>query len=68
MIGDPITRWTPTRKVELLNELDALDTDGRAALLAQHEITPEEAETWHRRYRAHGTRGLAQSNIQELRP
>jgi hypothetical protein len=67
MTNDPITRWTPARKVELLEELDALDSAGRASLLAAHEITPEEAETWRLRFQRFGTAGLAQHRIQELR-
>ena len=68
MTRDAITRWTPGRKVELLNEFDRLSPDGQVALLAWHNLTLEEVETWRERFRAFGTPGLAQTRIQDLRP
>lgn len=52
-------RWTPTRKLTLLNRLACADEAGREALLAEHEVTPEEIEQWRGAYDRHGLPGLA---------
>lgn len=53
------TRWTPTRKLEVLNQFDQGDAAERAALLVEHGLSDDEISQWRGAYSRHGLAGLA---------
>lgn len=59
-----IVRWTPLRKAELVQAVTAGRLT-REAVCAEHAISPEEFESWARRYALDGPAGLALSRAQE---
>lgn len=58
-------RWTAERKEAVVQALqfDAMST---AAALELYDLTPDELESWIRRYSAHGRRGLAATKLRML--
>ena len=59
------TRWTPQRKLELLNAIyDGKTTLRQAA--AEHALSVDELASWSRRYARHGRDGLKSTKTQEL--
>jgi transposase-like protein len=52
-------RWTPRRKAEVIREFARADETTRAALMAKHNLTTEELNSWRQGYRREGLNGLA---------
>lgn len=52
-------RWTPQRKRKVLRDLDSAGAERRAALMAEHGLTPDELTQWRRNFDRHGLRGLS---------
>ncbi|MBI5940115.1 MAG: DUF1153 domain-containing protein [Caulobacterales bacterium] len=52
-------RWTPTRKLQVLNDFDEASAEEQAALLVRHALTADEVEQWRGAYQRHGLAGLA---------
>lgn len=52
------TRWTPTRKLQVLNDYDLTDAAGKALILTVHGLTADEIDQWRRAYRRLGLAGL----------
>ncbi len=66
MTPNPFTRWTPSRKQDLLDDLyRGIITELDAQVL--HGVSAEELASWRRRYSAFGQRGLATTKCQTLR-
>ena len=61
-----IIRWTPTRKALLCEDI-LLNRIEQASASTLHDIPYDELETWIVAYKAHGTAGLAISNISMYR-
>lgn len=53
----PGKRWTPLRKVELLQDI-ATGEITRQGAIDRHGVTEAELDRWERQWRDHGTRGL----------
>lgn len=66
-LPDEIERWTPTRKLQVLNDYDAAGDEARAALLVKHGLSTDEIDQWRDAYRARGLAGLQISNQENRR-
>lgn len=52
-------RWTPQRKRKVLREIDGAGAERRAALMAEHGLTPDEISQWRIGFERHGISGLS---------
>lgn len=62
-----IERWTPRRKVALLNDL-ATGRTTQEAVLRLYNVSPDEIAEWIRAYHHDGLPGLRTTRTQERRP
>ena len=52
------THWTPARKLQVLNDFDLTDDDGKTAILTAHGLSADEIDQWRGAYQRHGLAGL----------
>lgn len=62
----PTGRWTPLRKVELLNDIAGGEITRQGAF-ERHGVTEDELDSWERRWAAYGVLGLKTTLTQRLR-
>ena len=62
----PFARWTPQRKAELIQRINAGQVAPETAM-ARHGLSAAELAIWSERYARHGLRGLSIKNLQEIR-
>lgn len=63
---DPVTRWSPGRKFEVIRQLHAGEIT-RAHVMARHRLSAEELDSWVDGYRRHGMCGLKATQLQAVR-
>jgi hypothetical protein len=66
-IPPPSGRWTPARKMAVLNLISSGQIT-QATAMERYGVTGDELESWARRYHRFGEAGLRSTKVQELRP
>lgn len=66
-IPPPSGRWTPARKMAVLNLISSGQIT-QATARERYGVTGDELDAWQRRYQRYGERGLKQTTLQALRP